>query len=126
MLYKVLGTILIVISLIISIGAIKDFKTMNSGKIVEVEVLKVLTSCRISNSSLSPRFRFLFKNKTYTKNIKGKYCDIIRAGVRIELKTNKDNTVFLYPNENILLDNIANVVLFIIGILFLFKKEKDE
>ncbi len=124
--YKVSGIILIAISIIISIGGVMDYKTMKTGKIVKVEVLEVLTSCNERNRTKSPSFRFIFKNKTHTKNIKGKYCNIIKAGAVIELKTNSDNTIFLYPNENILLDNLANVGLFLVGFLFLFKKEKNE
>ena len=108
MTYKILGGILITISIVLCIGNFKEYKTLTTGKVIEVEVLKVLTSCKNSNKSLRARFKFLYNKKTYVKNLQDEYCNIIKEGKKIKLTR----------------EFISTILLLIIGIIIFFKRHK--
>ncbi|WP_417872682.1 hypothetical protein [Xanthomarina gelatinilytica] len=122
--YKIGGALLILISLAICINSYKKFDAIQNGKEVEVRVIDVPVSCEVSNRTLKSYFRFEYNDKEYTKNIKGEYCDILKRAKTINLKTNTDNSVFVYPNEKLTMQYITVFSLLIIGIVFLFKKSK--
>ncbi len=122
--YKIFGIILIGISVAICVSSYKKFNTIYNGKEVEVRIIDVPVSCEVSNRTLKSYFRFSYKGKEYTKNIKGKYCDILKKAKILKLKTNSDNSVFVFKDEQLTMQYITIISLFLIGILFLLKKNK--
>lgn len=123
--YKIGGTVLILISIAISIGSYKKFMTFKYGKIVEVDVLEIPIPCEYSNKHSKAFFRFSYNGKKHTKNIKGKYCQILKKEKTIKLKTNSDHSVFVYLDENLTMNYVAIISLFLIGSFFLIKKTKE-
>ncbi len=122
--YKIGGVILILISFVISFNNYKKFDALHNGKEVEVIITNIPVSCEVSNKSLKPYFKFSYNQRIYTKNIEGKYCDILKNTRTLKLKTNFDNSIFVYTDETLIMDYITIIILLLIGILFLLKKEK--
>lgn len=123
--YKIFGAVLILISIAISINSYEKFAAINNGKEIEVTVIDIPVSCKASNSSLKAYFKFRYNGNDYTKMIKGKYCDILKPNMLIKLKTNGEKSVFVYLEENLTMQYITVISLLLIGILFLFKKNKN-
>ena len=112
------------ISIAISISSYKKFDTIQNGKIVVVNVIDVPISCELSNRTIKSYFRFSYDGKEHTKNIKGKYCDVLKKEKQIKLKTNSDNSVFVFLDENLMMQYITIISLLGIGSFFLIKKNK--
>ena len=122
--YKIFGIILLGISIAISFNSYKKFDAIHNGKEVEVTIINIPISCEVSNKTLKPYFRFSYNQKQYTKNIEGKYCNTLKQMKTLKLKTNSDNSIFVYIDENLTIQYITILLLAFIGILFLLKNNK--
>lgn len=120
------GIIIIVISLIISYNNIKQKNTELYGKLVSVEIIDIPITCEISSKRIKAFFKFRYNNKIYSKNLKDEYCEVVKTNRSIKLKTNSDNTIFIYPNENINQEILSNILLFAFGCLIFYKSRKYE
>ncbi len=119
---KYLGLILIIIALIISSRFSNEYKVLNYGKEVDVNVINVPLNCLNSKGYSRAYFKFEYLGKSYTKNIIGeKYCNLIKPNIKLKLLTDKDYSVFMFPNENLRKEIISAIILFLAG-LFIFLK----
>jgi hypothetical protein len=123
-LIKFLGKILILVSIILFIGIYKKINIYFNGELVEVKVTEIPISCDISTKSLKPHFKFYFKNNTYSKNLKGDYCKNVNVNDVIKLKTNKDYSSFIYPDEKFAFQTVSAFILIIFGIFMTLKKRR--
>ncbi len=120
------GIIIIVISLVISYNNIKQKNTELYGKLVSVEIIDIPITCEISSKRIKAFFKFRYNNKIYSKNLKDEYCEVVKTNRTIKLKTNSDNTIFIYPNENINQEILSNILLLAFGCLIFYKSRKYE
>lgn len=124
---KYFGLFLIIISLIISSRFIEEFKVLKDKKEIEVTVTEVPIDCHSRRKGLKAYFKFEYLGKSYTKNIKGKInCELIKPKVKINLLTNNDNTVFLFPDENIITELASTIIIILIGVFMIFKKRIEK
>ncbi len=109
----------------IAISSFEKMSVIHNGMEIEVMVIDIPVPCKKSNKALKAYFKFKYKNKIYSKNIKGKYCQTLKKNKIIRLKTNSNGSTFVYPDENLLIQYISIVILFFVGVLFLLKKNKE-
>lgn len=122
-----LSLILCISAIVLIFNSYEKLETLRSGNVVEVSVIDVPVTCEESRRRNKAYFRFEYKNKIYTKKIKGKkYCETIVKNSTIKLKTNKDNSHFVYTDENIKTEIMAIVLLFLIGSVCLYKSLKNK
>lgn len=88
-----------------------------NGKEIEVLVTEAPTSC---NYRRRPTFKFKYDNTIHIKNA-WKYCKTLNRGDVIKLKTNTENSIFVFTDEKIKTEIIACYFLLFSGI-FCFSK----
>ncbi|WP_417368515.1 hypothetical protein [Flavobacterium beibuense] len=71
-------------------------------------------------------FKFDYQGKTYTKRVEYKYRDTLINQPYIILKTNDDNSVFVYRKEEIDSELTASALLMIISLICFFKAKKTR
>lgn len=120
--YRIFGIILILISFAISFNSYEKFLAIHNGNEIIVTVTDIPVSCKVSNKTLKAYFRFEYNGKSYTKMIKGKYCNSLKINKKITLKTNNNNSIFVYPEERLTMQYISIIVLFLVGLISLIKK----
>lgn len=118
------GVIIIIISLSLLYNSIRKKSVEFYGQEIKVSVIDIPISCDVSSKDLKAFFRFLYKNKTYSKNLKDKYCELVKTNKTINLKTNSDNSIFIYVDENVNKELFFNAILLIIGVLIYYKSIK--
>ena len=123
---KFLGLILVILSIVLLIGEKEKFDIYTNGVKIKVEVTNILTSCKESNSDINPRFRFVYKGKEYVKQIYRGYCEKIKRGKEITLITNKKNSIFIFPEENLYEGLVSSIVLLVIGVIISVKGFKQN
>lgn len=96
------------------------FKILEKGQKIEVTITDIPVTCKVSNKSLKAYFKFSYKEKEYSKNLKDKYCSTIKTGDKLNLITNKEETIFLYPDENVNRNLISLTFLFLVLTLCCF------
>ncbi|TYA74819.1 hypothetical protein [Seonamhaeicola marinus] len=121
---KISALILVFIALAITINSYKKFNTIHKGKEVEVVIVNIPVSCDVSNKNLKPYFKFSYNGKVYIKNIKGEYCDILKKTKTLKLKTNSDNSVFVYLDESLIMEYVAVIFLLLISVFLLKNQQK--
>jgi hypothetical protein len=122
---KTAGVLIIIITLLMSIGDYKKIKALKYGKIVEVSVIEMPFSCNKTNNRFSTAFfKFIYNGNTHTKKLNRKYCEILENKKTIQLKTNSDHSVFVYLDEDFTFQYLSNFSLIIIGIVLIFKKSE--
>lgn len=122
--YKILGVIIVLLSIIFSIGVYKKLDTLNNGEKITVYVIDIPRPCKNAYKSFKPYFRFSYNDRVFTKNIKGDYCRTLAKGDEVTLITNSDNSFFVYPNENFKPDIVAIILFYAFGLFLFFKKMK--
>jgi hypothetical protein len=120
------GVIIILISFLLLYRSIIKKNIELFGKEVIVEVIDVPISCDISNKNLKAFFRFQYNNKVYTKNLKNEYCEIVKTNKKLKLKTNSDNTIFIYIDEDVNQELFFNFLLLAFGCIIFYKSKKYE
>jgi hypothetical protein len=120
------GVIIILISFLLLYRNIIKKNIELFGKEVIVEVIDVPISCDISNKNLKAFFRFQYNNKIYTKNLKNKYCELVKTNKTLKLKTNSDNTIFIYIDEDVNQELFFNFILLAFGCIIFYKSKKHE
>jgi hypothetical protein len=120
--YKIFGLILLAITLILCVSIYQDFAIMHYGKKIEVRVIDIPVSCDSSYKSFKPYFRFRYKGKEYTKNIKGSYCGSLKPDDLITLKTDEDYSSFVYVEETLTMEYLVVIFLGIMSLIIMKKK----
>jgi hypothetical protein len=124
--YKILGVIIVLLSIIFSIGVYKKIDTLNNGEKITVYVIDIPRPCENAYRKLKPYFSFSYYDRVFTKNIKGDYCITLAKGDVLTLITNNDNSYFIYPDENFKSDIIVIILFYAFGLFLFFKKQKNE
>jgi len=121
---KYLGIILLIVCIVISTRFKEEYKVLNFGKEIEVKVLDVPINCMNSKRKTNAYFQFEYLGKKFTKNIEGKYyCEIIKPNIELKLLTNNDNSVFMFPDENLNKEIYSTIILFLFGLFMTFKNK---
>lgn len=121
--YRLFGLILLAIAFAISVNSYEKFNIINNGEVVIVRVIGIPVSCEVSSNTLKPYFKFYYKGKEYSKNLKGEYCDTLKPDGILELKTNQKEKTFVYLNESLTKQYISIIVLILIGLVFILKRK---
>jgi len=95
-----------------------NIETYKNGKIVNVKVVYV-PNCIGGKPHYN--FRFSYNEKIYAKRIGGGLCDELKEGDIIRMKTNEDNSVFLYESESPYNDFISTLLLLLFGVILIYK-----
>lgn len=120
------GILIVIISVFLLTKNIEKISVYTHGREVKVEVVDIPISCDVSNKSLKAFFRFKYKDNIYSKRIEGEYCDLLKNAKTIKLKTNSDNTIFVYINESVYSEFYFNFILLFIGIFIIYKGFKKK
>lgn len=120
------GVLIVIISIFLLIKNFEKLSVYTHGKEVKVDVVDIPISCDTSNKNLKAFFRFKYKDNIYSKRIVGKYCDLLKNTKTLSLKTNSDNTIFVYQDEGICSELYSNIVLMFIGIFIIYKGFKKN
>lgn len=120
------GFLVLIISVILLWKTIEKKNILLNGIEIEARVVDIPVSCETSSKNLKPFFRFEYNNKEYTKNIKGSYCKTLEIGRLVKLKTNTENSIFVFTDENINKEFIFGFVLLLLGVICGFKGFKTQ
>lgn len=120
------GIFISLIAIFITIKDKEKISLLSNGQIIEVEIIDVPVSCKGRNRKIKPFFRFKYDDKIYSKNLKDNYCESILKSTNIFLKTNVNKTLFVYTDENITKNLFGSTILFLIGLVFIFKGVKSK
>lgn len=94
-----------------------ELETYHDGHVIQAKVIYV-PDCFTTKKHYN--IKFTYNGKTYAKEIGVLSCKELNAGDTIWLKTNKDNSVFLYERENPYYDMVSFILLFLFGIFLLY------
>jgi hypothetical protein len=122
--YKILGVIIVLLSIIFSIGVYKKIDTLNNGEKITAYVIDIPRPCKNAYKSFKPYFRFSYNDRVFTKNIKGDYCRTLAKGDEIMLITKSGSSFFVYPNENFKSEVVVIILFYAFGLFLFFKKQK--
>jgi hypothetical protein len=115
---KVIPFILIVllvgIAYLITLG-VRKFQVLRNGEYVEV-VMYDASRCRNDKHDSPKGFKFFFEEGVFYKRYRGNcntiYKKFLRKDLRLHLITNKDRSVFLFPDENLFVNLISYIIIF--------------
>ena len=99
----------------------KKLETYQKGYFVNATVVFV-PDCITTKSHYYIKFNY--NGRIYAKEIGVLSCRELNEGEIIRLKTNQENSFFLYENENPYNDTVAFVVLFFFGVFLIYKGVK--
>lgn len=123
----VIGSFLItIISIVLLWRTIEKKHILLNGKEIEVRIVEIPVSCTTSSKELKAFFRFEYNNEKYTKNIKGSYCQTLKIGHFVKLKTNSENSIFVFTDENINTEFISGFMFLSLGLVCGFKGFKTK
>jgi hypothetical protein len=116
-LYKIAGMIFILACLLFLKYNYKEIITYKNGTTINALIIYV-PNC-ISGKPYY-HLKFSYNETVYPKRIGGELCDKLKEGDIIKLKTNDDNTVFLYEHENPYNNAIYFTLLIFFGLFLLY------
>lgn len=122
--YKILGILVLLLSIVFSIGVYKKIDTLNNGKKITAYVIDIPRPCKNAYKSFKPYFKFRYNDSIFTKNIIGDYCRTLEIGDEITLITKSGSSFFVYPNENFKSEVVVVVLLYVFGFFLFLKKQK--
>lgn len=88
------------------------------------EVNVAIVSYQSYSGKIKGSFKFQYKGKRYSKDLKGEFYQEVKNNRTIQLKTNSDNSIFLHPDENIEREMIYVTILLLLGTIILYKGVK--
>lgn len=115
--YKIAGVVFIVGCFFFFQYNYKELKTYHNGHIVYATVTYV-PNCLTTKKHYN--FKFAYNGRTYAKKIGVLSCRELSEADTIKLKTNRDNSVFLFENENPYNDMVSFVLLFLFGVFLIY------
>jgi hypothetical protein len=95
----------------------QELKTYKTGYIVEAKVVFVPV-CLTTRGHYN--IKFIVNGNIYAKEIGTILCKELKIGQTIRLKTNSENSVFLYENENPYKNMFSSILLFLFGIFLIY------
>lgn len=94
---------------------IHKFQVLRNGEHVEVVIYNA-AECRKGKHDTSKGFKFHFEGEVFHKLYSGNCNDIhqkfLKKDLNLNLITNKNRSVFLFPDENLLFGLISYVIIF--------------
>lgn len=115
--YKIAGVVFIIGCFFFLQYNYKELETYKNGHIVNVEVIYV-PNCFTTKQHYN--IKFTYNEKTYAKQIGVLSCKELKEGEIIRLRTNKDNSVFLYENENPYNELTSTIILLLFGVFLIY------
>jgi hypothetical protein len=110
--YIISGVLIVIGSFFFVIDDLGKVDTFRNGKIIKVRVINV-PNC--ISGKRHYYFKFEYNGKTHSKDVGAKFCDELKVNSFIDLKTNDEQTVFLYPKENPFSEIVSGAILFFFG-----------
>lgn len=114
------GILLIVISFL---GFVKNYKKKDV-LLKGEEVSVAIVSYQPYSGKIKGSFKFQYNGKRYSKDLKGEFNQEVKNNRTIKLITNSDNSIFIHPDENIEREMISIAILFLLGIIIIYKGVK--
>jgi hypothetical protein len=114
--YLISGLLFTFGSLIIIKYQLPAIETYKTGNLIEAKVLYV-PNC--ITTKIHYNMKFEYNDNIYAKEIGGLRCKELNVGETLKLKTNSNNSVFLYENENPYSNLISSFVLLGFGLFLL-------
>jgi len=115
--YKISGVVFVIGCLFFLKNVRELIETYHSGHFVNVTVVYV-PNCITTKAHYN--IKFTYNGNTYAKQIGVLSCRELNVGDTIRLKTNKDNSVFLYESENPYNDRVYTIILLLFGIFLIY------
>ena len=115
--YKISGVVFVIGCIVLLKSNYEVIETYHSGHFVNVTVVYV-PNCITTKAHYN--IKFTYNGNTYAKQIGVLSCRELNEGETIRLKTNKDNSVFLYEKENPYNDRVYFIILFLFGIFLIY------
>lgn len=119
---KYASILLILISLVSFYRTFQEYKILNSGNKITVNVVSIPISCSESSKISKAYFTFYFNERKQSKKLEG-HCSI-NVGDKINLITNDSKDVFLFEDEDVYFEFLAGLLIFVAGIYCYFKASK--
>ena len=116
---KYASILIILISFVSFYRTFQEYKVLNYGNKVTVSVVSVPISCSESSKISKAYFTFYFNEKKQSKRLEGR-CSI-NVGDKINLITNNSKDIFLFEDENVYLEFLAGLLIFVFGIYCYYK-----
>lgn len=83
----------------LALAKYENLAIIENGKNVTVDIIDVPIPCGEGSRISKAHFRFNYLGKTHRKNFGGIHCDEIQADRKLKLRTNDDNSVFVFNDE---------------------------
>jgi len=115
--YKISGILFIIGCVFFLKYNYKELETYKNGKIISAKIIYV-PNCLSGKRHYY--LKFSYNERIYPKRIGGGLCDKLKEGDIIKLKTNEDNSVFLYEYENPYNNMISFILLFLFGVFLIY------
>lgn len=109
------GIALCFISILVAFTNKDKIELFKTGENIVVRVVDIPLPCHLRSRKIRPYFKFEYQNKVYSKNLKDHYCDSLRIGDTIRLKTNKERSLFVFTDEKLFSNFYACGALFLLG-----------
>ncbi|WBX70344.1 hypothetical protein [Tenacibaculum retecalamus] len=127
--FSIAGIIMTFISIMITIPEFENKEILENGKTVNVLIEKIPDYCEKKSTRDILVVFFKFKSKTYTRNVSEKWCEKIRIGEIIQMKSNMDESEFIFTWESEKKQNSeigSGIILSIFGLFLIFKGYYDR
>lgn len=115
--YKITGVIFILGCSLLLKTSYEEIQTYRSGHMISATI-RYVPNCISTKKHYN--IKFIFKGKEFGKEIAGLQCKELKEGDIIMLKTNQDNSIFLYEHENPYKNLSSFVLIFLFGILLIY------
>ncbi len=115
--YKISGVVFVIGCLFFLKNDMEQIETYHSGHLVNVTVVYV-PNCITTKTHYN--IKSTYNGKKYAKQIGGLSCRELNEGDTIRLKTNQDNSVFLYERENPYNERFSTIILLLFGIFLIY------
>ncbi len=83
----------------LALAKYEDMAIIKNGKNVTVDIIDVPIPCGEGSRISKAHFKFSYLGKIYRKNFLGMHCEDIQIGKEFTLRTNDDNSVFVFNDE---------------------------
>lgn len=115
--YKISGIVFIFGCFFFLKYSFKEIETYYGGHVIIATVIYV-PNCFTTKKHYN--IKFIYNGKTYAKEIGVLSCKKLKVGNSIRMKTNQDNSVFLYEQENPFYDMVSIIFLLLFGVFLVY------
>lgn len=106
----------------------EQYKLVDEGYRVKVQVIDVPRQCGTGTRISKPYFRFYYRGTEHRKDFNGQHCDEIKSGKTLILLTNKEQSVFVFEDQEVGYDVAGGLGLALLFTVFaiISQRRKEE